>query len=232
MSSGVLRGISSARLLGPAISIDARVFGAGNPAELGADGLPTGVSCDVITLSDSFFEDARSISPFKCDDEAWKAEAGLYTTSKQEVERLCQDDQYIHYLATDTAVRHVLASCPDCARFVITEGGVNYAGDFLQQTLSRGDDIVVTDFEEKGQKPTTADVIGGRLHLGGVVFAREVFHDGAKGFLNSLPQHPIPRDVKDADVFLVEKLFKHGARLSYVHEPLLTVSRAGARQGK
>ena len=197
--------------------------------------MTAGLDVHLIELSDSFFRDAQAISPLHCHDPAWRlaVKRQLEVRAKDAtppsptasiprwMDRLCgpSADAYVLGLATDKAVQALLSRCRTCSHVLIADAGGLYRPDFLALTLKQDRDIAIMDHDDSAGSRVSAALLPGQVDVSAALLRREVFRNGARGFLNSLPSHPDPLDLVDLDLYLIEKATRlYGASLGFIHD--------------
>ena len=173
----------------------------------------------LLELPDSFYAEAKiNQGPFSCTERVRAAYTQEF--ARKVVHRYCDFDHYVYYAATDKALLDFVVPCSSCTHVLVTNGDNGYAPSFLKETLRQPTDLAIVAFVHMNQPLVPAIVLGG-LDLGAVLMRVSVLDEGRKVFLTSLPVGAGPKQVHDADYWMVLNALDRGLTFSLLKEKVL-----------
>ena len=173
----------------------------------------------LLELPDSFYADAKTHQgPFTCTEPVRTAYTQEFDS--EEVHRYCDFDHFVYYAATDKALLDFVVPCESCTHVLVTNGDNGYAPSFLKETLRQPTDLAIVAFIHMNKSEVPVIGIGG-LDLGGVLMRVSVLDEGRKVFLTSLPVGAGPKEVHDADYWMVVNALDRGLTFSVLKEQVL-----------
>jgi hypothetical protein len=156
----------------------------------------------MLDVPDSFYAQAKAENPYNCTE--YDRGEYLDTIGRASMERMCDFDDYVYYVATDRALEDFMVNCRTCTHVLVTNGDNGYAPEFFAETTAREEDIVIARFTHDRRLSIPRIEIGG-IDLGAVLLRKRVLEGGRRLFLNSLPKGARAREVHDADYWYVEQ---------------------------
>lgn len=173
----------------------------------------------LLELPDSFYADAKTNQgPFSCTESI--RTAYIQEFESEEVHRYCDFDHYVYYAATDKALLDFVVPCSSCTHVLVTNGDNGYAPSFLKETVRQPTDLALVGFLHMTQ-PLVPSIALGALDLGGVLMRVSVLDEGRKAFLTSLPVGAGPKEVHDADYWMVVNALDRGLTFSLLKDEVL-----------
>lgn len=155
----------------------------------------------LLDVPDSFYAEAKAENPYACTKE--ERAAYMSVLGQQSTARLCDQDHYQYFKATDRALLDFVVPCASCTHVLVTNGDNGYAPEFLGLTTQLKENVVIVAFTHD-RKPVAPEVKPGWIDLGAVLLRKEVIEGGRRIFLTSLPEGARAREVHDADFWYVK----------------------------
>lgn len=173
----------------------------------------------LLELPDSFYAIAKTNQgPYSCTEPVRTAYTKKFKS--EEVHRYCDFDHYVYYAATDQALLDFVVPCSSCTHVLVTNGDNGYAPSFLEETRRQLTDLAIVAFIHVNRPQIPAIRIGG-LDLGAVLMRVNVLDEGRKVFLTSLPVGAGPKEVHDADYWMVSNALDRGFSFSVLKDEVL-----------
>lgn len=173
----------------------------------------------LLELPDSFYPEAKAAQGSL---ECTPVRRANYVTKydEGEVHRFCDLDHYVYYAATDRALLDYVVPCTDCTHVLVTNGDNGYAPSFLHATLRQPADLSIVSFVHGNHQIVPIMGVGG-LDLGAVLMRTRVLDEGRKVFLTSLPHWAGPKEVHDADYWMVHDAVSRGLTYTMLKTEML-----------
>lgn len=173
----------------------------------------------LVELPDTFYEDVKlRDSRLTCTDAVRTRYVQEFNAD--EVHRYCDFDHYVYYAATDKALATFVLPCRSCTHVLVTNGDNGYAPSFLRETVRQSADLAIVGFTHRNQAQTPVLGVGG-LDLGAVLMRVGVLDHGRRLFLSSLPVDAGPKEVHDADYWMVVNALERGLSFAVCKNQLL-----------
>ena len=166
----------------------------------------------------SLYSELRESTRALCTEEFQQQYMEHWGTAEH-MHRYCSINSYLHYYVTDVAYSELVTACDACKYMLFTNADNLYAPDFLNSAIGamsqQNSDLVVSSFVHR-KEPLDAQVVVGKMDLGGVLVDRSLLDSSGMTFFKAVGDVLTPQNLHDADYWFVKSLQDMGAKIAFM----------------